>query len=651
MKRSTAALLKTPRTAAVGVACLALAAPAVLASGIGTSNTTPAAAHGNPAAQHAAHARQARPVIDTGYLYDRLYTMASNDIYRVSGQDGPPQDPSSPANLPPTINGWQEFYAQWKHQMTSPSAMGPMARYVRVSDHYFRVQGMPYDSDVAEVTIPGSTCPGQRILIAGHPDSTPVRGDTVNQLINQGKFTEAMDVLYRSNLGNGSPYDDTSGVTMGMAEFQALLRWWQANGTWPTRTLKVGLFDAEETGLNGSFYYARNLIPQGPQGQYALVANMDQNGMEYPAYHWGTDHYLNNLTGGGVGPWYTNINASPLSPNDIYNGQAWQNIEANMPAIQHFRTALQAEVSRAFQVLGAKYHYRVPLENPLLITDPTKQNPVKSEPAYTPSQQQQYSPVQDDTLGRTDQVPFVAQGIPGYGVLGAYDTNSKENPYPTSYTNKPEIFQYAGYDTMVDTIEHLNLFTSGMPHGKSGPASPSEELRRALELPATWTSYLVARGEYAGASPRPSGPVAYFETDPVHPSNTTTVRFDGRFAADAGNTGHLTYVWDFGDGSYGVGPTVSHTYSGPQWADVKLVVIDGHGHVDAYRQAVNVDGATSAAPATDACGNVSVSTARQLAAHAHSAAGAQPAQWTPSPANFTDHHAVTPAIDPKKVVR
>ena len=34
-----------------------------------------------------------------------------------------------------------------------------------------------------------------------------------------------------------------------MAEFQALLRWYQANGTWPKRTIKVGLFDAEETGL------------------------------------------------------------------------------------------------------------------------------------------------------------------------------------------------------------------------------------------------------------------------------------------------------------------------------------------------------------------------------------------------------------------
>lgn len=430
---------------------------------------------------------------------------------------------------------------------------------------------------------------------------------------------------------------------MGMAELQALVHWWEANGTWPTRTVKLGLFDAEETGLNGSYFYAANLLPQGPQGKYVLVANMDQNGIEYPAYHWGTDHYTNNLTGGGVGPWRTNINASPLSENNIYKGQAWQNIQANMPAIKHFRAALQDSVSQAFSTLGAKYHYRVPLENPLLPTEPGKQNPVHSEPAYTPDQQQKYSPVQDDTLGRTDQVPFVAQGIPGYGVLGAYDTTPTENPYPADYASKPTIYQYAGYDTLLDNMEHLNLFTSGTPHGPAGPAAPSEELRRALELPATWTTYLVARPEYAGASARPNGPVAYFETTPVQPKTTTTVDFDGTFSADAGRTGGLTYLWSFGDGTFGIGPRVTHTYSGPQWADATLVVIDRHGHVDAYHQAVNVDGASGAAPASASCGNVSLPTARQVAATAragHSHGRTVP--WRPRPADYTAPGAVKP---------
>lgn len=572
-----------------------------------------------------ANAKQALPVIDAGYLYSQLYDMSENYVYRASGLDGPPQNPHSSANLPATVNGWQEFYQHWKGQMTSPAVMGSLAPYLSVRDHYFRVRfspggagyfgitKMPYDSDVAEVTIPGATCPGQRVLLAGHPDSTPPAGGLVPKLIDQGKFQEAMQVLYSSNLGNGSAYDDTSGVTMGMAEFQALLHWWQANGTWPTRTLKIGLFDAEETGLNGSFFYASQLIPKGPQGQYVLVANMDQNGMEYPAYHWGTDHYLNNLTGGGVGPWYTNINASPLKPNPIYppGSAAWKAIQANLPAIKTFRTNLESSVMQAFSVLGAKYHHRLPLENPLLIASPGAINPTTSVTAYTATDQRRYSPVQDDSLGRTDQVPFVAQGIPGYGVLGAYDSNATENPYPARYKDKPVIGQYAGYDTLRDHIQELNLYASGTPHGPGGLNTPSVGLTRALELPATWTAYLAMRPAYAGAVPRPDGPVAYFETTPVQPT-TTTVTFDGSFSADAGRSGHLTYVWDFGDGTYGLGPRVTHTYSAAQWADAKLIVIDGRGRVSTYRQAVDVAAAAGAAPTTNACGTLPIAQGRQI---------------------------------------
>jgi hypothetical protein len=521
-----------------------------------------------------------------------------------------------------------------------------MARFVKVSDHYFRVQGMPYDSDVAEVTIPGASCPGQRVLIAGHPDSTPIRGNQINRLIEAGRFGDAMRLLYSSNLGNGSAYDDTSGVAMGMAELQALTRWWTANGTWPIRTVKVGLFDAEETGLNGSSYYAAHLISQGRQGQYVLVANMDQNGIEYPAYHWGTDHYLNDLAGGGVGPWRTNINASPLSPNSVYHGRAWRNIAANLAAVKHFRAALQQSVTEAFHVLGARYGYHVPLENPLLPTDPAHRNPLHSEPAYTPAQQEKYSPVQDDTIGRTDQVPFVALGIPGFGVLGAYDTTASENPYPPSYRSKPVIRQYAGYDTLSDTLEHLNLFASGTPHGPGGPASPSEELRRALELPATWTSYLMARPEYAGATRRPSTPIAYFETTPVQPK-TTTVHFDGSFSADPGSTGTPTYLWDFGDGSHGVGARVTHTYLRPQWAVVTLVVMDQHGHVDGYQQTVDVAGAPGLSPAGNACGTVPTSTALQItraARHLGSAGGTRTNIWVPRPSDYTDPVAVPPGL-------
>jgi hypothetical protein len=520
---------------------------------------------------------QSRPAVDVDYVYHQLYYMSSNFQYRVSGQDGDPSNPADPANQPALLNGWQEFYAYWKQQLTSPAVLGPLGADTTVVDHYFQSGGLfgvpgtepPFQSDVAEVTIPGSVCPGQRVLLAAHPDSTPVL-----------------------NEHNGSAYDDTSGVTMGMGELQALLRWYAANGTWPTRTIKIGLFDAEETGLYGSQYYADNLIPDGPQGQYVLVANMDQNGMEYPAYHLGTTHFTSNPTG-DTGPWRTNINASPLKENTIYTGDDWKRIQANMPAIQHFRQALTDSVSKAFDVVGARHGFKVPLESPA--------ESGATAPAYSQADRQQYSPVQDDTLGRTDQVPFVARGIPGFGVLGAYDSNTQESPYPQQVPLQPPIDQYAGYDTPRDTIQHLNLMTSGLPLGEPGSA----ELRAALELPATWTSYLVSRPEYGGASPRPSGPVAYFETGPVKPTGNS-VTFDASFSRALGG-GSMSYAWSFGDGTFATGKTVTHTFAHPGFVDVRLVVRDSRGRTATYRQAVAVGGNTSSPPATPACGKLSSS--------------------------------------------
>jgi hypothetical protein len=141
----------------------------------------------------------------------------------------------------------------------------------------------------------------------------------------------------------------------------------------------------------------------------------------------------------------------------------------------------------------------MPLENPLRF-DQVGSTPVDpsphSVPAYLQSDIAKYSPVVDDNIGRTDQVSFIRDwGIPGYGIIGAYDISTNpqvggnENPYPPSYANKPTLSQYAPYDTNDDTPEHLNYFASGTAHGPGGPSSPSEGLKRALELPATWTSY------------------------------------------------------------------------------------------------------------------------------------------------------------------
>jgi len=178
--------------------------------------------------------------------------------------------------------------------------------------------------------------------------------------------------------------------------------------------------------------------------------------------------------------------------------------------------------------------------------------------------------------------------------------------------------QPQGY--LSDTIEHLNYFAAGAPHGLL-PQQPTEELKRALELPAQWTSLLLSGDGALGATARPSNPVAYFETSPAKPDATRTVTFDAGFSRDGkGSTSGLKYFWDFGDGTTMAtnSPTVTHTYSSPTYADVKLVVTKGSDS-GVYRQAVAVDGPAGPPPATDPCGTFSSAETASVTAAARSA--------------------------------
>jgi PKD repeat protein len=79
----------------------------------------------------------------------------------------------------------------------------------------------------------------------------------------------------------------------------------------------------------------------------------------------------------------------------------------------------------------------------------------------------------------------------------------------------------------------------------------------------------------------------------------------------------LKYFWDFGDGTTmsTTSPTVTHTYSSPVYADVKLVVTKGSSSAT-YRQAVAVDSPTGPPPATDPCGTFSPAEAASVTAAA-----------------------------------
>lgn len=373
-------------------------------------------------------------------------------------------------------------------------------------------------------------------------------------------------------------------------------------------TLTAPLANAHPYGstVNGS---ATGLLSDSPQGGIIGVLNNDQDGLNYPAHKWGTGYYMSNLLDGQAGPWFNNINATPVSaaPNGVYGTVGIQRLQHNLPAVQAFRSSAADAVTQALEDLGQKYNFSIPLEGQLLFknTGSVPDTPgIQSVPAYLPSDQALYTPVLDDRTGRTDQVSFGVRGIPSLGDIGQYDSSidplvgGADNPYPASYPNtpqgKPTLAGEFGQDSNSDYFSNLNFWASGTVHGPNGFDSPSEGLVRGVEFIATWFSYVIASPQEGGAVAKPDRPIAYFEMTPRKPTAQTTVTFDAGFSRnDGGKANGLTYYWDFGDGSpltATTDPLIQHTFpTQAAWRDVKLLVGDGDDHWGSFRQLEPID--------------------------------------------------------------
>jgi hypothetical protein len=397
----------------------------------------------------------------------------------------------------------------------------------------------------------------------------------------------------------GSGLTLTAGLTKTHASGVQLLD--GSTGTGITLTAPLAKAHTFGSTVNGS---ATGLLSDSPQGQVVGVLNNDQDGINYPALHWGTDHYLNDLVNGGVGPWFNNINATPVSPaaNNIYGTVGIQRLQHNLPAVQAFRSNVENAVTQAIHDLGEKYNYSIPIGNPDLFknTGSTPDNPLPSTlPSYLPQDQSRYTPVQDDRTGRTDQVSFGVRGIPSLGDIGVYDGNTdplvggNENPYPSSYPSKPNISFLYGQDTMSDYFSNLNFFAGGQVHGPGGYDQPSEGLLRGVEFIATFFSYAVASDSLGGKVTAPNRPIAYFDQTPRKATAQTTVTYDAGFSRTKdGLTSGLTYYWDFGDGSglqSTTNPIIQHTFpTQAAWRDVKLLV-NNNNKWGAFRQVEPID--------------------------------------------------------------
>ncbi|WP_028067666.1 PKD domain-containing protein [Solirubrobacter soli] len=751
------------------------ATPIIVTSG-GAQSTPPPAS--NPA----------HPVVDAAWIYSQDWYNATHFIYKRAGSDGCLAGATSCAfgspgdanNLPMNYNGTQEFNKWWGDLGVSSTAQpnGNLGKFMSKRDNIYPQS--TYQINVQELTIPGAACPGQQVMLAFHPDSQNVSAP------NPGTSATPYSSMYSGDWGTGSPYDSNMGALMNLEEIGSVLRWHEANGTYPKRTIKSAVYDAELQGLVGSGFYSSTgggatnltapasigstklyvasvsalnaaqssgifavgqpvaiddvdtennvvqaigtaartattlaaaasagdsnikvasvtnivagepirleaagnssqefatvqtvgtagatgtgvtlsapltsahasgvaaqdlgtgitlaapiqkahaagstingptsgLISDGPQGQIVGVLNNDQNGINYPALHWGTDHYLNDLINGGVGPWFNNINATPVTNTGaIYSTAGFARLQANLANVTAFRTNVESAVTNAIHDLGEKYNYSIPVGNPMMFknTGSTPDNPTPAAiPSYLPADQAKYTPVNDDRTGRTDQVSFGNRGIPSLGNIGVYDSSTNpavggnENPYPASYPNKPGISFLYGQDTMSDNFPNLNFYAGGQVHGPGGYDKPSEGLLRGVEFVATYFSYAVASDALGGKTPKPTHPVAFFEQSPKKATATRTVTYDAGFSRDAdGSSAGLEYYWDFGDGSAPQktnNPRVTHTFpSQAGWHDVKLLVSKGDGtkttaNVGTYRQVEPINFAPTYYPATPPAG-------------------------------------------------
>src|SRR5260221_14165537 len=111
-----------------------------------------------------------------------------------------------------------------------------------------------------EVTVPGIVHPEQIVVIGCHYD---------------GQLSSTQ-----------SANDDGSGCAIELGVARGLAAYWKSHHVYPARTLRFVIFDAEESGLNGPFYYVDNTINGDIKNVTAMI-NEEQKGIAYPLRYLG----------------------------------------------------------------------------------------------------------------------------------------------------------------------------------------------------------------------------------------------------------------------------------------------------------------------------------------------------------------------------
>ncbi|HLG64482.1 MAG TPA: M28 family peptidase [Ktedonosporobacter sp.] len=318
------------------------------------------------------------PTVDPNYIYDQLFTIATQFQRREAGYD---------ANLPVSVNGHDEFADYWAKEISHDlQGFGPQIR----RDEFPVVGWLGRPAKVpafnVEVSVPGVTHAEQVVVIGCHYDGEASSTQSAN--------------------------DDASGCAIELGVAKAMGDFWRAHHAYPARTLRFVIFDAEEQGLFGSFHYLNSTV-NGDVNNIVAMFNEEQNGIAYPL------RYLGQLQNPQL-PFY--IEMSPLTDSGLYPAQD-KLTPAQRNAITRFRTLMAQAVPAVFKqfqalgYLGLTYH--------------ADNGQDVAQPIFAPDQLSNIRQ-EDDTLGGSDQIPFTLAGIPCATFVGN-STYYDNNPPPWSY--------------------------------------------------------------------------------------------------------------------------------------------------------------------------------------------------------------------------
>ena len=432
--------------------------------------------------------RPSVPSVDPHYIYNQLYYMVTHYQRREAGYDN---------NLPVNVNGHDEFAMYWAQEMIRN--LGDFGAQVWRDPFSIKGwQGRPAKVPAfnVEVSVPGITHPEQFVVIGCHYD-----GEAIS---------------------NQSAFDDASGCAIELGVARAMSEYWRATHTYPARTVRFVIFDAEEQGLYGSFHYLNSTINGDIHNVVAMI-NEEQNGIAYPL------RYLGKASN-PLYPFY--ISLSPLQNNSAFPDQSKLS-QQQKAAIAHFRSLMQQAITPTFALFRSEG-----FQNLTYHSDNGKD---LAQPIFTPDQASNIA-VQDDPGLGSDQIPFTLAGIPCATLSGNYQPDPKY----------PQIPGYP-YDTPVDTIQLMNTFADGS-------SMQSQALTLALALPGQLTSWMLQQPDVLGEAALDGLPIAAI-SDIGQTLVNQHIMFDARASFDAGRSAApLTYSWNFGDGAMATGISVEHLY-------------------------------------------------------------------------------------------